>query len=333
MKGIYISLTAVLAAILVMMVSLYGAGQTGAEGGRPEQVPRYHVQIVTKNADEHFWTTFKTGAVDAGKAMNVYVEFVDVAQDSLDSSLRALEKAIYSGVDGVAFQAQDVEKTGALVKKARDREMAVLTFENDRNYLTDIPTVGSSSYDIGFQEGEMGVRACGGQGRAAIILNGNGGGESGQNKNLKLQGMMDAFSKNSGIQVQEIYSLDSGMFETEKLMSTILTKKPKIDLILCTDERSTPGIAQVLVDENSVGEVAVVGYGAMPQTLSYIDRGVIYGSICPDAYHIGYDCVQQLAALLDGNRISDSVNTDLFSIDSSNVGRYRVSGDEKDEKD
>ena len=327
MKGIYISLTAVLAAILVMMYGLYGAARNENGGEQAAEVPRYHVQIVTKNADEHFWTTFKTGATDAGRELNVYVEFVNVAQNSLDTSIRTLEKAIYSKVDGIALQAQDVDKTSRLVKEAQEQHMAVLTFENDRFFLPDVPTVGSNSYDIGFQEGERGGRACGGAGRAAIIVNGSGS-ESTQYKNLKLQGMLDAFSKHGGIQVQETYALDSGMFETEKLMSTILTQSPKVNLILCTDERSTPGIAQVLVDQNSVGDVAVVGYGAMPQTLSYIERGVIYGSVCPDAYHIGYDCVQQLAAMLDGAQVSDSLNTDLFSIDSSNVGRYRVSSNE-----
>lgn len=330
MKGIYFSLAAVLTAILVMICGLLITGRTDAGDSQKEQIPRYHIQVITKNASEHFWTTFKSGAANAGKQANVYVEFVNIAADSLNSSLIALEKAVYSGVDGIAFQAQDVEKTEALVKKAQDKKIALLTYENDQNYLTDVPTVGSNSYDIGFREGKMGIRACGGKGRVAIILNGNVSGAKGQNKNLKLQGMIDAFSNYSTVKVQEIYSLGSGMFKTEKLMSVILAKQPKIDLVLCTDERSTPGIAQVLVDENKVGVVSIVGYGAMPQTLNYIERGVIYGSICPDAYHIGYNCVKQLVTILDGERISDSINTDLFSIDLSNVEQYQVIDNEKD---
>lgn len=328
MKGIFASLVVVLVMISAMLYGLYDTGRSRADGQEPAGKPAYHVQLVTQSTNEHFWTTFKKGASDAGKKLNVYVEFVDVAQNNEDTSVKTLEKALLSNVDGIALQAEDIEKTSALASEARQKKIAMLTFENDHFFIPEVPTVGSSSYDIGFREGEMGVKACGGKGNAAIIVNGSGSKESSQYKNLKLQGMMDVFSKNKGIQVQKIYALDSGMFETEKLMSTILTQDPKINLILCTDERSTPGIAQVLVDENRVGDVSVVGYGAMPQTLNYIGRGVIYGSVCPDAYHIGYDCVQQLNSILKGNHVSDSLNTDLFSIDASNVGRYQVTDDE-----
>lgn len=330
MKKIFISLIAALVVVCAMFYSLYDAGRTGGEEKVTDNRPRYHIQIVTKSStNEHFWTEFKKGASDAGNKLNIYVEFVDVAQDSLETSVKTFEKAINSKVDGIALKAEDIEKTSALVNSARKKNIAVLTFENDHYFLPDIPTVGSNSYDIGCREGKMGANACGGTGCAAIIVNGSDEKESSQYKNLKLQGMMDAFSKYPDIKVQKVYTLESGMFETENLMSEILKQNSKINLILCTDERSTPGIAQVLVDKNRVGEVSVVGYGAMPQTLDYISHGVIYGSICPDSYHIGYDCVQQLSEMLGGGKVSDTLNTDLFSIDASNVEKYRVNSDGK----
>lgn len=327
MKGIFASLLAALVVIGVMLCSLYFTGNV-PDTKDTSRTPRYHVQIITQNTNAHFWTTFKKGASEAGKKLNVYVEFVDVSQNNIDTSAKTLEKAIFSKVNGIAFQAEDVEKTSSLIQLAQQNKMAVLTFENDHYLIPNIPTVGSNSYQIGYQEGQMGIQACGGKGCVAIIVNGAGSQESSQYKNLKLQGIMDALSKSKGIQIQEVYTLNSGMFETEKLMGTILSKEPKVNLILCTDERSTPGIAQVLVDSNRVGDVSVVGYGAMSQTLNYIKRGVIYGSISPDAYTIGYDCVQQLTNVLDGSNVSNSLNTDLFSINEQNVDRYQVTENE-----
>lgn len=329
MKGIFASLMVALAVICAMLFSLYTVGSVQESAKKTGEKPRYHVQIITQNTNAHFWTTFKKGAADAGKKFNVYVEFVDVVQNNAETSTKTLEKAIFSKVDGIAMQAEDQEKTSALLQTARKNKMAVLTFENDHYFIPDVPTVGSNSYDIGYREAEMGVQACNGKGRVAIIVNGAGNQATNQYKNMKLQGMMDVFSKYKNIQVQEVYTLSSGMFETEKLMGSILSNSPKISLILCTDERSTPGIAQVLVDSNRVGDVAVVGYGAMPQTLNYIKSGVIYGSICPDAYTIGYDSVQQLTEVLSGGHVSDVVNTDLFSINAGNVGKYQVSDNEK----
>jgi ribose transport system substrate-binding protein len=64
----------------------------------------------------------------------------------------------------------------------------------------------------------------------------------------------------------------------------------------------------------------------MPATLDYIERGVIYGSICPDAYGIGFNTVEQLVAGVSSIPSSDIVNTDLDTIDASNVANYRTAG-------
>jgi ribose transport system substrate-binding protein len=324
MKGIFASLAVALVITVALFYNLYGTVNHAATENQTAKQPKYHIQVITQNTDEHFWTMFKKGAAAAGANLNTYVEFVDVAQKDVDTSVQTVEKAIYSKVDGIALQAQDITKTSAILKIAKTNKIATLTFENESGYIPDVPTVGSNLYDIGLKEGELGVEVCKGKGNVVLIVNGTGN-QGSQYKNLKLQGIMDVFSKHTGISVQAVYTLSAGMFETEKLMSKILAQNPKIDLIVCTDERNTPSVAQVIVDANRVGDISIVGYGAMPQTLKYIGgRGVIYGTVCPDAYNIGYDTVAQLHAVLDGKQVSESLNTELFSISKTNVDKFMV---------
>lgn len=328
MKGIFASLAAALLIIAILFYSLFStASPSQAETKNP---PKYHVQVITQNTNEHFWSMFKQGASKAGFEMNVYVEFVDIAQKNTDSSVQALEKAIFSKVDGVALQAQDITKTSAMLKKAKDNHIAAVTFENELGYIQNITSVGSNSYEIGLMAGKMGADACKGNANAAVIV--NGANEKNSQKNLKVQGINSALSKYFAKSDQHVYTLNSGMFETEKLMSRILSENPNINLIICTDERSTPGIAQYIVDENRVGEISIIGYGAMPQTLNYIERGVIYGSVCPDAYQIGYKTIEQLCAALDKKTAAENINninTELFSISKKNVSGFMVKSDEK----
>jgi ribose transport system substrate-binding protein len=329
MKGIFASLAVAFLAIAVLFFNLYGTVNNVAIENQADKKPKYHIQVITQNSDEHFWTMFKRGATAAGTDLNTYVEFVDVAQKDVDTSIQAVEKAIFSNVDGIAFQGQDINRTSAVLKAAKAKNIAALTFENELSYIPDVPTVGSNLYDIGQKEGSLGVEACKGKANAVLIVNGTGN-QSSEYKNLKLQGIMDVFSKNPGISVKAVYSLSAGMFETEKLMSKILAQNPKVDLIVCTDERNTPSIAQTIVDNNRVGDISIVGYGAMPQTLKYIGgRGVIYGTVCPDAYNIGYDTVSQLFAILNGNQVSESLNTELFAINRANVDKFMVESNEK----
>lgn len=328
MKGILAALVAALVTIGILFYGLYGTSNSGGTEKAEQTHPKYHVQVITQNSDEHFWTMFKKGASAAGTALNTYVEFVDIAQKDTDTSVQAVEKAIFSKVDGVALQAQDITKTSAVLETAKKNKIAAVTFENELGDIPDVPIVSSNSYAIGQKEGEMGVEVCNGNANVAVIVNGAQQ-QNSQYKNLKLQGILHAFSAYSGMKVQNVYSLNSGMFEIEKLMNTILAQNPKLNLIICTDERSTPGVVQMLVDTNKLENISVVGYGAMPQTLKYIKSGVIYGAVCPDAYQIGYQTVAQLCALLDKKQVTESLNTELITIDRFNADKYMVKSDEK----
>jgi ribose transport system substrate-binding protein len=129
--------------------------------------------------------------------------------------------------------------------------------------------------------------------------------------------------------LKSIYALKQDTFETEKVASAIIDEMDDVDLIICLDERSTPGVAQVLVDNNKVGDIRIVGYGIMPQTLDYIERGVIYGTVSPNAYEIGYYTVMQLVKQIEGEQISDYKNTELYTITSENVDEYSTLIEEK----
>jgi len=326
MKGILAALAAALVIIAVLFYGLYGTSNSAEKEKVTQIAPNYHVQVITQNTDEHFWTMFKKGASAAGVSLNTYVEFVDIAQKDTDTSVQAVEKAIYSKVDGIALQAQDITKTTAVLAIAKKNNIPAVTFENELGDIPNVPIVSSNSYAIGQKEGQMAVEACNGNANVAVIVNGANE-QNSQYKSLKLQGILAAFSSYSEMKVQNVYPLNSGMFETEKLMNTILAQNPKPDLIICTDERSTLGVAQVIVDRGE--DISIIGYGAMPQTLNYIKSGVIYGAVCPDAYQIGYQTVAQLCAILDKKQVTDSLNTELFSIDKLNVDKYMVESDEK----
>ena len=321
MKSITIALSAALAIVCIMLANLYLTVNDVSKDKQPIKSPKYHIQVITQNSDDHFWKMFKDGANSAGVNLNVYVEFVDISKRDVDNSIQAVERGIYADVDGIALQANDIEKTTAILKEASDNGLSVLTYENDLYNIPDVVSVGSNSYDIGFTAGTMGVKACNGVGNVAVIIN-DSSDKDNQYKNIKVQGIMEAFSKYSNMNISQVYTLDTGVFEMEKLTSKILTNNPNVNLIICTDERNTPGVAQVLVDSNRVGDIKVIGYGEMPQTISYIERGVIYGTVCPDAYQIGYNTVSQLNSILEGETVSDSTNTDVYSVDEDNYKLY-----------
>lgn len=323
MKYTYSALFLALILLIGMLVNLFASFNNGADKLAPREDPKYHFVIITQDNSDPFWTKFKKGAAKAGAKRNVFVEFINIKYKDVTLTANAVERAILSDVDGIAIQPFDVKSSTDILKKAMDVGIKTITYENDVFYIPELPTVGSNSYEVGFASGEMAAAASGGKANIAVMVNDPGVKDSKQYNNIKFQGLLEAISKYPGMTVKQIYTLDTKMFEVDKLTTSILTENPEIDLIVCSDSVNTPGVAQVVIDSGKVGNIKIIGYGAMPQTMSYINDGVMYGTIAADSYSIGYNTVIQLADLCEGKQISEFYNTDIYTFTSDNLHEYR----------
>lgn len=323
MKYIYSALILVLIILIAMLMNLYITFNTESNNPSSQSEPFYHFMIITRDNNDPFWVRFKNGALDAGSLKNIFVEFVDISHKDPSLTANAIERAILSEVDGIALQPYDVEISSEAVAKAMESGIATLTFENDIYYIPNVPVVGSNSYEIGYRAGEMAAEASKGKAKIAIMVNESGAEEHKQYNNIKLQGLLDAISQYPEMTVEHIYTLDIKMFEVDKLTMSLLADNPEIDLIICNDGENTPGVAQVVIDTGRVGNVNIIGFGNMPQTMKYIEEGVLYGTITADSYAIGYNTVIQLAEMCDGKHINEVLNTNVYSFTADNIRYYR----------
>ena len=67
MKYFFAVLSVVFVLLFAMVGYTYFSGEYAPEGSAVLTEPRAHVQLITQNSNEHFWSTFKRGALDAGK--------------------------------------------------------------------------------------------------------------------------------------------------------------------------------------------------------------------------------------------------------------------------
>jgi ribose transport system substrate-binding protein len=324
LKGIYGVLIGMLIILLVMFGSLFINSKSQTKQEAKVENPEYHIQLIVQDSSENFWTSFREGAKAAEEELGVYVEFVAIKQLDVDSLREAVEVGVNSGVEAIALQAADSEQTQQIINNAKDQGVQIITYENNNYIVADTPMVGTNNYSLGSYAGDMAVEASVGKGNVAVIINSPGTDGAEEYKNLIIQGINNSFGSYGKIETSylSIYTIDADMFEAEKVTSEILASNNIPDLIICMDEKCTPGIAQILVDKNMVGDIKLVGYGVTTKTLEYIQHGVIYGTVCPDSYEIGYKTVQSLVQMLNGDAVSEAISTGLYTIDKSNVQQY-----------
>ena len=308
----------------LLFAQLFGTVGEKPGNAEPTASPKYHIQLLTRDTKEYFGTLFENGARDAAQKLGIYAEFVAKPQGEDENPAAAVEMAVHAGVDGIVLTAADSAKARDAVKYAKENKLSVLTYENENYALPNMPTVGVNRYNLGTMAGEMALKASGAGRHVALILpDSNDDGET-QYKNLIVQGVLESFSKsNASPQLDQILTVHAKSFESEKILPALMEDYPEVDQILCMEESITPGIAQSLVDNNQVGRIQLIGYGLTPQTVDYIRKGVIYGTVCPDAYEIGYESVRQLYRSLEGQQISDSISTDLYTLKQGDLKDWK----------
>jgi len=73
-----------------------------------------------------------------------------------------------------------------------------------------------------------------------------------------------------------------------------LQKYPDMDGFLCLYSYNAPAAARALESANKVGKVKIIGFDTEPQTLEYLQKGVIDVCIGQKPYQFGYKSVKLL---------------------------------------
>lgn len=316
---IFGTLATMIVIIGLMFGQLFTKTNNGKNNVEDNVPPEYHVQVFIQDTNEYFWELFQEGVEDASQEYLIYPEFITLTKGDIKELENVVEMGVNAGVDGIALSAVDSTNTQKLIEYSENEGVRVVTYENDNYLMPNTSAVGTNSYSAGYMAGEMAIEASDRRAKAVLIIPDSSDDRDLQYKNMIVQGVLESFSKYSTIDLEHIMSIKSHLFEAEKVASTIINEYSDIDMIICMDERSTPGVAQSLVDNNLVGDIKLIGYGLMPQTIDYIEKGVIHGTIYPNAHQIGYEVISQLYKSLEGEQISDYINTDLYSIDAKNI--------------
>ncbi|MCB0178208.1 MAG: substrate-binding domain-containing protein, partial [Anaerolineae bacterium] len=116
---------------------------------------------------------------------------------------------------------------------------------------------------------------------------------------------------NTGTEPQEIY----GSIENAMLAN------PTVSGILSLECCSVSPAGEYVKRNGLTGDVTVVGFDELPQTLQLIDEGVIAASLSQAPERQSYEAVRLLLDALNGQPVSD-VDTGIAIIDQSNLSDY-----------
>ncbi len=298
----------------------------------------HHIAMVTESHEDPFWKNVWLAAKEEGAKSDTVVEWVGNSLTEQYPLTALMEIAITTKVDGIIIQPDGSEEIKALIARAIESGIPVITVMSDASGTGRQGFVGYNSYDLGQLYGAQ-VRAAMAQTPNeyhAVVLFGNDISENAQN--IVYSSIKESL-EGRNVTLDVVIIDNDNVFSAEEAIRELVVSTPSAsliqdtpqlgktygpDMLICLNATNTICAYQAVVDHNKVGQIQILGYYDSDEILTAIEKRVIQATVAVDANRVGASCVTTLMEYLDLGRTSDFTPVGLQLVTAANMTDYRA---------
>lgn len=288
--------------------------------------------LISTNIQVPYWQTAGAGFSQAARQLQVRAEFS--GPDSYDpkAQQQAFQQALQKKPTGILISVADPNVMKDDIDKAVAAGLPVITIDSDAPASKRLFFIGTNNYQAGIIGGQRLAKELNGKGNVAVFTM-----PSQPNLNERLRGYRDALAGSPGIKIGRIVDIRGDPRVAFDTATQILgnDKKERTDAFVSLEALSGKEIATVL-SNNGVKGKTVVAMDTDPETLDWIQKGVIAATISQKPYTMSYVGLKMLDDLyhhklssLETDWSKDSfspipafVDTGSALVDKSNVDSF-----------
>ena len=298
---------------------------------RPYHEPNERYVFVATNTTLPYWQEARAGFLDSAKALGVKGELIGPTGYSPNAELATFRQVVEEQPTGICLSAARPEIFQAEIAKAMAQGIPVICVDADVPDSKRVMYIGTDNFKAGRESLKQMAALLQDHGSVAVIT------ITGQrNLDDRVAGVADALTNFPGIKLTKILD-DKGDAKTAfDQVSELIQKKDKIDGIICLEATGGSGAAGALQHLSMPGKLQIVAFDDDPETLDWIDRGVIMATITQKPYVMSYYGLKFLDDLHHNavHRFKDwrtamvapmptFVDTGTVLVDKSNLKVYR----------
>ena len=287
-----------------------------------------HYIFVAANVQVPYWQAAAAGFSKAGEQMKVQSIFVGPNTYDPKAEREALQEAAQKKPTGILLAVTDPALLKDDIDKAIAAGIPVITLDSDAPGSKRLFFIGTNNYQAGLIGGQRLAQELKGKGNVVVFTM-----PEQRNMQDRLRGYRDALERQSGIKVTRVVDIQGDPRIAFDTTTQIVGKeRDKVDAFVCLEAQSGKEVAGVLNSYHVTGKV-VMAMDTDPETLDWIQKGMIAGTIAQKPYTMAFVGLQMLDGLhhnkppsLDTDWSKDSfapipvfVDTGSALIDTSNV--------------
>lgn len=287
--------------------------------------------MVTANKQVPYWQSAQAGMAEAARQMPVAFDVTGPDDYDPQAEAAAVRDAVSKKVTGILVSVADVKLITPEINAAIAAGIPVITIDSDAPDSKRLFFVGTNNYQAGVMGGEAAAKALNGKGTVIVYTMPNQ-----PNLEERLSGYRAAFTKYPGIKIDRVVDIKGDPRIAFDTTQSIVDKKEKIDGFLCLEAMAGKEVAAVLSQDHVTGKV-IVAMDTDPDTLDWVQKGVIAATVAQKPYTMGYFGLRALDNLhhnppttLDHDWRHDPhsempafVDTGVALVDKTNVNLFR----------
>lgn len=284
----------------------------------------HHIALIVQSEDALMWDEVYTAAKETGKEHGVLVERIGENLTTPIDEQRAMDMAIYAKVDGILLQSEDSDEMRALIRKAKENGIPVVTL------LRDIPDserqafVGVNDYFLGQAYGRRLLKIANGTTKRVVVL-ASGSNSDERGRAWFLSGLQNAVAKRDyDIQMVLCESIEE-LNNTDAIMQGLLSNEDGMpDVLICLEAGVTSSVYRMLADRNLAWRIRMIGADQSEDVLSAIKAGDIDSSIVVDAASLGRLGTEAMVSYLHYHLVSYFTEVNYELIDQAALMEKQV---------
>lgn len=266
--------------------AILAAGIALASCGEPYHQKDERFVLVATNVNLPYWQEAGAGFQDAGKWLGVKTDIEGPESFSPDQELAAFQKAVSEKPSGILLSAAREDLFKAAIDGAISQGIPVICIDSDAPSSKRVLFIGTDNFRAGSESGKRMGDLLKGQGRVVIVS------IPGQNNlDERVRGVNEALKKFPGIKVaQTIDDKGDPRSANDQISALLAAKNPKdkIDGIICLEASGGAGAGEALHRLDMSGKVPIVAFDKDPETLDFVQQGVIAATIAQKPYVMSY---------------------------------------------
>jgi len=280
-----------------------GNDTTAAPGGEDTNPPTAEgLKVAIVLAEYNEWNkNYEKVIAEKCEAWGWTYEIFDAKQDAA-TQIDHVNSIIAQGFDALTIQAVDNAALAPVVGQAADAGIIVV----DHYGFADELGISDKIYKVLFGQKESGVlqaeeyiKACGAEGKVAIIAGLTGA----DNAMQRTAGFMEVFDANPGIEVVATEYCDWDTQKAQTAAENILTAHPDLKAFIVQDDGMSKGVWNAIEAAGKQDQVKIASQGFYDYSIEYLKADKFLFTITYPAGFFSRDAMDVIKAVNEGQEV------------------------------